>query len=290
MTDGFDAVIVGAGPAGLFCAHRLAEDKLRVLVVDLGSDVSGRVCPRIKEGECRHCKPCNIMCGAGGAGLWSDGILNLRYDVGGDLTEFTDQENARRLIEKVDALFCDMGAPEKLYGLDEKENHELKVLCAAHGVEFKKIIQRHMGSENTPRIIGNMVKDLRERGVEFMFNAKAEDLVIEGGVVGGVLLSDGREINAEYVVLCPGRSGASWANFLFKKHGIAADFGPVDVGVRVEVSSLIMEDVVKVNRDPKFHIKTETYDDFVRTFCTNHEGYVVEESYDSLVGVNGHSM
>jgi hypothetical protein len=51
-----------------------------------------------------------------------------------------------------------------------------------------------------------------------------------------------------------------------------------------------MAPIISVNRDPKFHIYTDTYDDFVRTFCVNHEGFVVKEVYDGLVGVNGHSM
>ncbi|MEM0286325.1 MAG: hypothetical protein QXW34_04220, partial [Candidatus Methanomethyliaceae archaeon] len=48
--------------------------------------------------------------------------------------------------------------------------------------------------------------------------------------------------------------------------------------------------VIAVNRDPKFHIYTDTYDDFVRTFCVNHHGFVVKEVYNGFVGVNGHSM
>jgi len=51
-----------------------------------------------------------------------------------------------------------------------------------------------------------------------------------------------------------------------------------------------MDPVIEVNRDPKFHIYTKSYDDFVRTFCTNHRGFVVKEKYDGFIGVNGHSM
>jgi hypothetical protein len=51
-----------------------------------------------------------------------------------------------------------------------------------------------------------------------------------------------------------------------------------------------MEPVCRINRDPKFHIITKTYDDFVRTFCVNHRGFMVKESYKGYVGVNGHSL
>ncbi len=65
---------------------------------------------------------------------------------------------------------------------------------------------------------------------------------------------------------------------------------PVDVGVRVELPQIIMDEVTKINWDPKFHIITKTYDDFVRTFCVCNNGFVVEEVYDDFIGVNGHSM
>jgi len=45
-----------------------------------------------------------------------------------------------------------------------------------------------------------------------------------------------------------------------------------------------MKQVIDVNRDPKFHIWSSKYEDFVRTFCTNHEGFVVKESYGEFIG------
>jgi len=77
---------------------------------------------------------------------------------------------------------------------------------------------------------------------------------------------------------------------MVKKHQIAASYAPIDIGVRVEVPSIVMRSIIDVNRDPKFHIWTSKYEDFVRTFCTNHEGFVVKESYGDFIGVNGHSF
>ena len=77
---------------------------------------------------------------------------------------------------------------------------------------------------------------------------------------------------------------------LVKKHNIEAKFAPIDLGVRIEVLSIIMESVIKINRDPKFYIHTSHYDDLMRTFCTNYNGYVVRENYNGFIGVNGHSL
>ncbi|MHC1591805.1 MAG: NAD(P)/FAD-dependent oxidoreductase, partial [Candidatus Helarchaeales archaeon] len=65
----------------------------------------------------------------------------------------------------------------------------------------------------------------------------------------------------------------------------------ISIGVRVEVPSFVLEPICSFERDPKFHIYPNTYDDFVRTFCVNHEGFVVMERYpDGSIATNGHSF
>jgi hypothetical protein len=117
---------------------------------------------------------------------------------------------------------------------------------------------------------------------------KVEDILVENNECYGVRLASKEIIKASKVILCPGRTGAQWTNELVFRHKIDSTREPIDIGVRVEVPSIIMEEVTNVNRDPKFQLRTKSYDDFVRTFCTNPNGYVVRESYEDFVGVNGH--
>jgi uncharacterized protein len=286
----YETIIVGAGPAGLFCAYKLAEAGRNVLLVDEGKDVSERHCPEIESGHCMNCSPCSVMTGVGGAGLWSDGMLNLRPDVGGDLKEQTgNDEKAWALVAEVDRIFVKHGAPHHTYGGDAQKVEALKRRCASDDIKFVDIIQRHMGTDTTPKVIKSMEDYLKSKGVVFLLKTRIEDILVEGGRCVGVRTKD-IEYRSENVVLAPGRVGAKWVDDVVRRHGIRAKFGPIDVGVRVEVPSLIMDSVIEVNKDPKFHIRTSTYDDFVRTFCTNHNGWVVKETYDDgLVGVNGHS-
>jgi hypothetical protein len=107
---------------------------------------------------------------------------------------------------------------------------------------------------------------------------------------GKIILDDGSQKTARYILLAPGRVGAEWAAEVAKRLSIPTRHEPIDIGVRVEVPAFVMAPIIEVSRDPKFHIYTDTYDDFVRTFCVNHEGFVVKEVYDGIVGVNGHSM
>ncbi|MHC1585012.1 MAG: NAD(P)/FAD-dependent oxidoreductase, partial [Candidatus Syntropharchaeia archaeon] len=180
--------------------------------------------------------------------------------------------------------------PKKCIEPEERDVEELKRRAAAVGASFVEIRQRHMGSDNTQKVIKNFEEDLESHGIDFLLNTTILDLIIKNGTCYGVILSEGEEIRSKYTVLAPGRVGASWADELVEKHHIDARHGPIDVGVRVEVPSIIMDPVTRINRDPKFYIRTKRYDDFTRTFCTNKNGFVVKETYDDFIGVNGHSM
>src|SRR3989304_6181279 len=286
----YDVIIVGAGPAGMCAADELAG-RASVLIIDMGRDIDKRECKMKRRGICTHCDPCDIMCGVGGAGTYSDGTLNLRPDIGGDLAEQTgDPEYAWELVDHVDKVFVKYGAPEQLYIPKGEEVELLKRRAAAVGARFIEITQRHMGSDNAPKVIGNFEKDLKDRGVEFLLETKVADLIIEDETSKGVVLEDGTEINSRFTLIAPGRVGATWIDEIVKKHEIGAKYAPIDVGVRVEVPAIIMDPITKINRDPKFHIQTKTYDDFVRTFCTNEHGFVVKEEDGGFIATNGHSM
>ena len=100
----YDVVIVGAGPAGIFTALKLNDKRpdLKVLIVDMGRDISSRKCPARKTGVCAHCKPCAIVSGWSGAGAFSDGKLSLSDEVGGHLNEYVGHDKAMDLIHEAD--------------------------------------------------------------------------------------------------------------------------------------------------------------------------------------------
>jgi len=215
----------------------------------------------------------------------SSGTLNLRYDIGGDLSELAKGvAKAQRLVEEVDAIFLEHGAPKEVYGGNEEEVEKLTRRAAAAGVRFIPIPQRHIGSEYLPDVVGSLKRKLQGQGVKFMLNTRVERIQ-----KGDAIIKDKR-VKAKYILAAPGRVGAVWFAEQARALGIELKHGPIDVGVRVEVPAVVMEPVIKVSRDPKFHIITKTFDDFVRTFCVNFMGYVMEERYDDYVGVNGHSL
>lgn len=287
-------VIIGAGPAGLFSAYKLSNnDKFDIIILDKGRDVDNRKCPLETNGLCENCNPCNVLHGTGGSGCLSDGILNLRPDIGGDLEELIgNTEKAVKLVEEVDSIFLKHGAPKKLFIGEPEMIEDLQRKAEAAGIKFIQIPQRHIGSDYTHIVINSLKKYLEKKGVRFILLADVKKIEKNQKYYTTTYLrkNEFHKIESEYVIAAPGRAGSSFLMSQIKKLGLETEHKPVDIGIRVEVSKVVMKSVIEVNRDPKFHIYSKTYDDFVRTFCTNHEGYVMKEQYDEYVGVNGHSM
>ena len=288
----YDVVIIGAGPAGLFAAAKLA-DHFRVVLVDKGRGMEGRACVALKNSTCRKCTPCNITGGLGGAGGLSDGKLNLRPDIGGNLEEFVSSEEAWDIIREIDHFFLRHGAPDELYAPSSEDVSEILKKSAAAGIKFIPIVQRHIGSDKTPAVINSIRRELEDKGVDFLLETEVMDILADNkinGITARDKSGNNFKIKCDYVIAAPGRVGAYWLSDQLKKLKIPIKYNPVDIGVRVEVPEIVMEYITEIEWDPKFHITTNTYDDFVRTFCVCPKGFVVEEVYDSFVGVNGHSM
>ncbi|MDR2635114.1 MAG: FAD-dependent oxidoreductase, partial [Clostridiales bacterium] len=84
-----DILIIGAGPAGIFTALEMLRRSSgkSITLVDQGSSIAKRKCPKYTAGRCVGCKTCAITSGFSGAGAFSDGKLSLSPEVGGDLPE-----------------------------------------------------------------------------------------------------------------------------------------------------------------------------------------------------------
>ncbi len=257
-------IVVGAGPAGLFASKELS-DSFRVTVVEKRSSV-------------------------GGAGLCVDGKLNFHPRVGGDLTEFVTEEEAWELVEKVYRSFEKFGLPGSDSFFLERQR-ELEVRAARAGIKFVPTKQRHIGSDVLPKVMEKFKRELEREGVDFLLSTRAINFRVKGNKV--MVETDKGTLEADFLIVAPGRGGSEWLSEQAKRLGIPLKFNPVDVGVRVEVPNEVVEEIIHEYKcwDPKFHIRTESYDDFVRTFCTCPSGFVTVESYgNSLFGVNGHSM
>ncbi|AFS77678.1 FAD dependent pyridine nucleotide-disulfide oxidoreductase family protein [Gottschalkia acidurici 9a] len=293
----YDAIIVGAGPSGIFTAYELIKNNkdLKVLMIEKGRSIEKRICPKRKLGRCVECKPCSITTGFAGAGAYSDGKLSLSPDVGGTLPDILGYDKAQDLINEADKIYLSFEADSNVYGLDNQERiNAIKKKAIEASLKLIDCPVRHLGTEEGYRIYSELQKHLLNQGVEILFDTMVEELIIENGEIKGVVAKRGKEetktYNSDKVVVAIGREGAGWFREVCKSNKINVKVGTVDIGVRVEVRDEIMKEINETLYESKLVYYTPTFDDKVRVFCSNPSGEVATEYYDDgLAVVNGHA-
>ena len=289
--DDYDVIVVGAGPAGLFAAYHLCENSdLRVLIIEKGKPPLKRHCRINDYRECFKCKPCDILSGIGGAGLFSDGKLNFIYKLGKtDLSQFMPVPDAEALIAETETVFNRFGMDGPVYPTDMSRARDLRKHAKRFGIDLLIIRQKHIGSDRLPERIAAIADHLHAKGVAIRTSEEVEDVLLDQGRAAGVATRR-KAYSARQVILAPGRVGADWMGAIAQKFGLGLKQRGIEVGVRVEVHNDILQDLCDVIYDPTFFIQTAKYDDLTRTFCTNQGGFVSLENYSDFVCVNGHAF
>lgn len=292
----FDVVIVGAGPAGLFTAYELKEKKkdLKVCLIDLGKRAENRVCPMKQGHKCLNCNPCQILSGFGGAGTFSDGKLNFIPKLGkSDLFKYMSESDAYKIIDDTEEIFNKFGMDAEVYPKSTEKSEEIKREVTLKGARLLLIKQKHLGSDTLPKHIENFTNYLEKEGVEIIESGNVLDIDQDKdnlNIVTYIKDDKTQTMQSKYVVVAPGRTGAEWVQKLLDKHKIPYNSQSIEIGVRVEVRKEILQKITDVIYDPTIFIKTKTYGDEIRTFCTNPGGFVAKENYYGYICVNGHAL
>lgn len=297
----YDAIIVGAGPAGIFTAYELTTlaPGARVLLIDKGHDIARRRCP-ILEGRIVKCPPpsrkreyagclpaCSITAGWGGAGAYSDGKFNLTTEFGGWMQDYLPPARVLDLIEYVDRINLEHGATTSITDPTTPAVAAIERRAMAAGLKLLKARVRHLGTEENLKILASIFETLRPR-IETRFRTLVDDLLVENNRVMGVRLASGEELRAGRVIVAPGRDGSQWLGTLLRRRGVHMINNQVDIGVRVETSNVIMRELNEHLYEAKF-IFNSSVGTRVRTFCANPSGHVVIENHSGVMNANGHS-
>lgn len=245
-----EAVVVGAGPCGLFAALRLVELGVRPIVVERGEEVMSRrrTLSQIHKTGLVDAES-NYSYGEGGAGAFSDGKLYTR-------------SKKRGSVEKVLRLFCKYGA-------------DPKILIDAHP---------HIGTDKLPKIIKQIREQIISSGGEVHFNTRMDRLLIEHGRVYGIETSTGKCLHGP-VLLATGHSARDVYEHLHAE-SVLLEAKPIAVGVRLEHPQSLIDQIRYHNPmgrgqylpPAEYVYKAQVEGRGVYSFCMCPGGFVVPAS------------
>jgi uncharacterized FAD-dependent dehydrogenase len=275
----FNVLIIGSGPAGLFAAIWLERHGVEgIAIFDQNQYPSG--------------------------GLLNDGKLNFDYRVGIDLDELQiGRVEAQDLMDETKKVFTTFPRCQQVTFIENNEKIDAwKKIADEHSVQFIAPEQWHYGTDNGKQLVDYLRSMLRHTTfflgtkVSYIEKFRAASPSGRGRSAerryrficqkGGVT----ERYSGRFVLASPGRGGAYWFRDSSKKIKIKNNFGPIDVGIRIELNRKFYDSITDVVYDPKFIFRTKRHDDRVRTFCTNPGGRVRIENYGDFKLVNGDAL
>lgn len=275
----YDVIVVGAGPAGLFACYELLKKhkNIHIALVDMGNRIEKR-------------KPTEVMSGVGGAGTFSDGKLHMTATLSHEKAfHIIEKQDYQKLLDYVDEIFTKFGVDAEYYPKETKELKELIKEATLNDVDLEIRKARHVGTDKLFAVITKFQEHLLKKGVTLFECTEVTDILVVDNSVKGVLTKSGKKILGKNVLLAPGRIKASWLQKLASRYNIEYTYDKVEVGVRVEFPAPVMQRQAETLYETVYKVRSKTYHDIVRTFCSCPNGLVATENYDGYVCVNGHS-
>lgn len=285
----YDAIIIGAGPGGIFSAYQLIKNhpELKVAVYEEGKPLNKRHCPidgkKIKS--CIRCKTCSIMSGFGGAGAFSDGKYNITNDFGGTLYEHIGKKQALELMHYVDDINVSHGG--QFTKMFSTAGSQFKKICMQNNLSLLDASVRHLGTDINYVVLQNLYNELKDK-IDWHFETPVTK--IEKTDSGFKVFTAESSADCTYCIVSVGRSGSKWMSQVCKDLNIPTLSDRVDLGVRVELPAVIFSHLTNELYESKIVYRTKKFEDHVRTFCMNPNGIVVNENTNGIITVNGHSF
>lgn len=181
MEQTYDAIIVGAGPAGMFASLELVKKNptLKIALFDMGSRIEKR-----NEND--------IMSGFGGAGTYSDGKLHFTPKLSHERTfHLIKPEDYQQILNEIDETFMSFGVTSEEY---PKKRYDVEMMVEeAQRQDIELIVRRtkHVGSDNLKNVMKKFQDELENKGVVLFDNTEVKDICVEDGKISGIKTDKG---------------------------------------------------------------------------------------------------
>ena len=266
-------VIVGAGVAGVNAATKLVDNGYPghlITLIDMGKDPYNR-------------KPEEVMTGFLGAGGWSDGKLTYHTAIGGQLSKYTGETKAMKLMDEVINNFKRFHPkPEEVQCSNPIA--EPNFIKPYFGLRLFPVW--HVGTDYLSEIAKNWYDYLVSKGVQFVWETKVNTINFNRNEIG----IGHNYIKYDELIFAVGKSGIDFAQQLAQQYELPDEPKSVQIGVRFEAPQHHFQKLIDISYDFKLYKKFEDKGVSLRSFCTNNNAaYVaVEETYGDH-SYNGHA-
>ncbi|WP_456271924.1 NAD(FAD)-utilizing dehydrogenase [Bacillus sp. AK031] len=277
----FDITIIGAGVSGVFTAYKLMQEseELKVHIIDLGKELSQRVCDLDSGGACTCEGICSKYIGFAGLGK-SEGKFNYTNDFGGELGRKVGEANAMELMKEVDSILCSFGGDAvETYST---KNETLSTKAEEHSFRVLSTEVRHLGTRLANKVFQGMYDFLKDR-VTFSFETEIESVCKEKD--GFMLYTSERTFSTKELVIATGMSGSKWLKRQTESLGIVHAETRLDLGLRVEMKGCQLDSILKETFETKLTYLGDSYT--ATTYCMNPEGRIIRKHQHGLVMPDG---
>lgn len=291
--------IIGAGPSGLFCAHKIlseycskaSKEDFRIVIIEKGEKPSARSCPGAVDGICRKCDSCAILSGGGGAGLFSDGKIIQDLNVGGhNDTVFAlsaeEKDEYISYITQTLVSFDGVSTYKEKPCEEIQENFNRQFNSVDLNAKYYSVL--HMGSSNLAHILEGFIGELtKASSVDIKYGTTVTHIAhLENKY--NVYSNDNLICTADYIVMAVGKSGASWLKETLLPLGVHFNETGYYFGLRIEVPQRYLSSLATLSFDPKIYRKVDV-ERKVKMHCFCRKGNVIMTNYEDCVVAGGHS-
>ncbi|UII58227.1 NAD(FAD)-utilizing dehydrogenase (plasmid) [Cytobacillus spongiae] len=276
-----DITIIGAGVSSVFLAYTLMKinEHVSIHMIDLGKELSERVCGLDQGGVCTCDGKCSKYIGFAGLGK-SEGKFNYTNDFGGELGRKIGAHEARNLMKEVDEILCKFGGG--VIPSYSTKNEELSRRAAKAELKVLSTEVRHLGTRLAVEVFQKMYECMKDR-VTFSFETRVDS--ISKTEDGFRICSNKGDFKAGKIVIGTGMSGSSWLKEIAASLGLNQGETRLDLGMRVEMKGDQLRSILTETFETKLKIERDSFS--ATTYCMNPNGRIIRKHQHGLVMPDG---